>query len=95
MLKDVQERQRKIDAVLAEVRNHLLNQEPVREWYSPAEVAAILKKRPFTVREWCRLRRINARKRRTGRGDADEWEISCEELERIKNHGLLPIPLKY
>jgi hypothetical protein len=63
--------------------------------YTPAEVAKILGKRPFTVREWCRLQRINATKRSWGRGNEGEWEISHQELERIQNHGLLPIPKHY
>lgn len=63
--------------------------------YTPMEVAQVLGKRPYTVREWCRLRRIHATKRACGRGASEEWEISHEELERIKAHGLLPIPTKY
>lgn len=63
---------------------------PLNDWHSPAEVAALLSRAPFTVREWCRNGRINAQKRPTGRGDADEWEISADEVQRIKNHGLLP-----
>lgn len=63
--------------------------------YSPAEVATILGKRPYTVREWCRLQRINATKRPFGRGSEQEWEISHEEVKRIRNHGLLPIPKRY
>ena len=73
----------------------LEQQRPEKEFYSTAEVAEMLGKRPYTVREWCRLRRIDARKREVGRGDAEEWEISHEELERYRNHGLLPIPTKY
>ena len=70
-------------------------QRPEKDFYSTAEVAEMLGKRPYTVREWCRLRRIDARKREVGRGDAEEWEISREELARYRNHGLLPIPTKY
>ena len=61
-----------------------------KDWYTPLEVADLLNKAPFTVREWCRLGRVNVRKRPTGRGDSKEWEISHEEVERIRNHGLLP-----
>ena len=95
LLKDIQERQARLEAVAAEIRDHLLSQAPVKEWYSPTEAAAALGRRPYTVQEWCRLQRIGARKRRTGRGDSIDWEISHEELTRIRNHGLLPIPKRY
>lgn len=88
---EIVERLERIEAILL----GWVGQKPKKEWYSPAEVAEALEKRPYTVREWCRLGRINARKRPSGRGAADEWEISREEIERIKNHGLLPIPTKY
>ena len=91
----VEERQAKIETTLTEIRDLLVGQRTIKEWYSPEEVAEILGKQPYTVREWCRYLRINARKRPTGRGDAKEWEISHDELERIKSHGLLPIPAKY
>lgn len=91
----LEEQQTQMEFILTELRDLLIDQRTVKNWYSPAEVAAILGKRPYTVREWCRLQRVNARKRPTGRGDADEWEISHEELERIQHHGLLPIPTKY
>ncbi len=63
--------------------------------YTPAEAAELLGRRPYTVREWCRFQRIHAAKRPTGRGDSCEWEISHEEIERIKSHGLLPPPERY
>ena len=91
----VQEQQDVTTATLTELRDFVVTQRTIKDWYSPVEVAEILGKKTYTVREWCRLQRVKARKRPTGRGDADEWEISHDELERIKNHGLLPIPTKY
>ncbi len=77
---------------IEEAMKILLSQRTIKEWYSTDEVAEILGKAPFTVREWCRLSRVNAKKRETGRGNALEWVVSHDELERIRNHGLLPIP---
>ena len=66
-----------------------------KEWYTTSEVAKILGKRPYTVREWCRLGRVNAEKGISGRGLDEEWRISNDELKRIGNEGLLPIVTKY
>lgn len=63
---------------------------PRRE-YSVEEIAEILGKRPYTVREWCRHGQINATKRAERRGAAALWSISSDELTRYKNEGLLPI----
>lgn len=68
----------------------LVDQRAVKEWYSTAEVAAILRRAEFTVREWCRLGRVRAEKKQCGRGPASEWIVSHEELTRIRNEGLLP-----
>lgn len=68
---------------------------PKQSAYTPEEAAAILGKRPYTVREWCRLGRIHAKKRPSGRGDVKEWEIVAEEIDRIRSHGLLPLPDRY
>jgi transposase len=62
-----------------------------REFYSTSEVAKLLDRAEFTVREWCRLGRILAEKRACGRGCSKEWMISQDEVERIKNEGLLPL----
>lgn len=67
----------------------LITQQTIKEWYSTAEVADILGKAEFTVREWCRLGRVWASKRDCGRGNSKEWIISHEELTRIQNEGLL------
>ncbi len=69
----------------------LIQQRTVKEWYTTAEVANLLGKAEYTVREWCRLGRIHATKRQYARGAYPEWRISHEELTRIKNEGLLPI----
>jgi hypothetical protein len=83
---DVAERLNRIEAMLT----LLVQQRTIKEWYSTAEIAKILCKAEFTVREWCRLKRIHAAKKECGRGIASEWIISHEELVRIQNHGLLP-----
>ncbi len=90
-LGEVLERLERIEAAL----DQLADRRVVKESYSPAEVAQILNKRPYTVREWCSLQRVMAVKRPCGRGSSDEWEISHTELERIKAHGLLPVTTKY
>jgi hypothetical protein len=68
----------------------LVQQRTIKEWYSTAEVAKLLGKAEFTVREWCRLGRINAKKKACGRGISSEWIISHDEVTRVRNEGLLP-----
>lgn len=77
-----------IEAMLAA----LVEQRVVKEWYSTAEVGAILQRAEFTVREWCRLGRVRAEKKKCGRGPASEWMVSHRELTRVRNEGLLPDP---
>jgi hypothetical protein len=77
----------KIEAMLAD----LIRQRNVQEWYSTAQVAVILGKAPFTIREWCRHRRIHCRKKNNGRGKHQAWAISHDELLRIQREGLLPL----
>ncbi len=59
-----------------------------KDWYSTEEVAALMDRAPWTVRDWCRLGRVKAEKR-TG---TDRWVVSRAELERLLNGGLLPPP---
>lgn len=84
-----------LESVLHELRDLLVTQRTVKDWYSTIEVAEILGKKPYTVREWCRLQRVNANKALCGRGCEEEWRISHEELTRISNEGLLPVPEHY
>lgn len=60
-----------------------------RESYSVEEVAALLNRSAYTVREWCREGRINATKRQERRGGAELWNISASEVARIQDEGLL------
>lgn len=67
----------------------LLKERVEQRFYSTSDVAKILGKAEFTVREWCRNRRVRAQKRSCGRGNSKEWMIAHEELERIRSEGLL------
>jgi hypothetical protein len=80
------ERLDKVEALLGE----LLRQRAVKDWYRTDEVAGILGKARFTVREWCRHGRVRCRKKNSGRGKHQSWVISHEELLRIQREGLLP-----
>lgn len=77
---------------LESLLHELVQQRAVKDWYSEQEAAELLGRAEFTVREWCRLGRVNARKRACGRGLTQEWMISHAELERIRNEGLLSQP---
>jgi DNA-directed RNA polymerase specialized sigma24 family protein len=85
-IEPVLERLDKVEALLGE----LIRQRAVKDWYSTDEVAEILGKARFTVREWCRLRRVHCRKKNDGRGKHLAWAISHDELRRIQREGLLP-----
>jgi hypothetical protein len=65
-------------------------QEP-RDYYSTQEFGDLVGRSEYTVREWCRLMRINAEKADSGRGDAKSWKIHVAELQRYRDHGLLPM----
>jgi hypothetical protein len=71
--------------------SQLMQRNTMKDYYTTAEVAKILGKAEFTVREWCRLGRVYAEKRQTGRGRTKEWMVSHQELTRIRNEGLLPL----
>ncbi|MDG2358084.1 MAG: helix-turn-helix domain-containing protein [Planctomycetaceae bacterium] len=73
------------------VLQQLTTQRLMKEYYSTSEVAKLVKRSEFTVREWCRLGRIAAEKRACGRGRSQEWMIPHDELLRFQCEGLLPI----
>jgi len=59
----VLDRLERIEVALAQ----LIDQRTIKEWYATAEVAKILEKSDYTVREWCRKRQIPAEKTANGR----------------------------
>jgi hypothetical protein len=80
----------KLTTILSRVTELVESGQELQESFSTAEVAKLLDKAEFTVREWCRLGRIHAEKKPSGRGPAGEWTITRQELTRIRNEGLLP-----
>ena len=81
----LEERLERIEAMLVV----LVERQAVKEWYSVEEVARIVGRSEFTCREWCRLGRIRARKKESGRGAHTAWAVSHEELQRYQREGLL------
>jgi len=86
----IEERLERIEVLLTS----LVTQHTVREWYSTDQVAHILDKAEFTVREWARRGRIRAQKRKSGRGAHASWAVCHAEMLRIQREGLLPLTTK-
>lgn len=84
----------KLDLVVNEVRSlkAYAAQPQKQDWYTTAEVAQMFQLTENTIRDWCRDGRVNADKKRSGRGRHPSWVISHEEIERYRKEGLLPIP---
>ncbi|SPE17883.1 conserved hypothetical protein [Candidatus Sulfotelmatomonas gaucii] len=83
-----------IDERLEELRAMVLmlvERQTTKEWYTTEEFARLVGRAEFTVREWCRLGRIRAEKRRSGRGAFPSWVISHDEWLRYQREGLVPI----
>ncbi len=81
----LEERLEKVEAMLAV----LVDRQTVREWYTTHEFAKIVGKAEFTIREYCRLGRLRAEKRQSGRGAYPQWVLSHAELLRYQREGLL------
>ncbi len=87
---DIVARLDRIEVHLAEMRDLMASQKTIKDWYTTKEFAALLGKAEFTVREWCRLGRVRAEKRQSGRGKHPAWVVSHDELLRYQRDGLLP-----
>ena len=82
----VEERLEKIEALLAS----LVERQQVREWHTTQEFAKAVEKSAFTIREYCRLGRLVAKKRQSGRGAHPQCVLSNAELLRFQREGLRP-----
>jgi hypothetical protein len=69
----------------------LIQQRVAKDYYTTEEVAKIVDRDAYTVREWCRYGRLRSEKRVCGRGKSPEWSIPHDELVRYQNEGLLPL----
>ena len=80
----------KLDQIVALLLD-LLGRQTVKEYYEIEEFARIVGKSCFTCREWCRLSRIRADKKLSGRGAYARWVVPHTDLLRYQRVGLLPI----
>jgi len=90
-LPEVVARLARLDEKVDQLLDLLVRQKTVKDYYTTAEVAQLMNKAEFTVREYCRLGRVRAGKRACGRGKSQEWIVTHEELTRLRNEGLLPL----
>lgn len=77
---------------IEEALGTLLREKTVKDRYSTSEVAKLLGKSDYTVREWCRQGRVAASKKAHTRGAHAEWLVDHAELTRLRNEGLRPVP---
>jgi hypothetical protein len=82
-----EERLDRIESLLAS----LVARQTIKDYYEIDEFATLVGKASFTVREWARLGRIHAVKRKSGRGAHAGWVISHQEWLRFQREGLLPV----
>jgi hypothetical protein len=66
----------------------LIGRQDTKEWYSVEEFARLIGRSKITCRQWCRLGRILASKKASGRGAHFAWAISHRELLRYQRDGL-------
>jgi hypothetical protein len=80
----IEERLDKIEGLLG-----LLVQQSPKDYYSTEEFAARVGLTAYTVREHCRLGRLKAAKKQSGRGKFASWTLEHAELLRFQREGLV------
>jgi hypothetical protein len=85
-MQEIEDRLARIEAMLTQ----LIEKQAVKEFYTPEEFARLVGREAFTCREYCRLGRIRALKKASGRGKHASWVIPHDELLRFQKEGLLP-----
>src|SRR4051794_36757928 len=85
-MEGIEDRLIRIEAMLSQ----LVERQAVKEFYTPEEFARLVGREAFTCREYCRLGRIHALKKSSGRGKHASWVIPHAELLRFQREGLLP-----
>jgi hypothetical protein len=88
-MEEKEDRLIRIEAKLVELIT-LIERQAVKEYYTPDEFARLVGREAFTCREYCRLGRIRAQKKASGRGKHAAWVIPHAELLRFQREGLLP-----
>lgn len=83
----LEERLERIECMVA----ILVERQTIKEFYEIEEFARLVKREPFTVREWARQGRILAQKKLSGRGAYASWQVPHVELLRYQREGLLPV----
>jgi len=86
-IEEVLARLDKIEATL----QALVERQTVKEWYTTLEVARVVGKSEYTVREWCRQGRIRAEKKGSGRGKYQSWVVSHDEVQRFQKDESKPL----
>jgi len=82
----LEQRLENIEAMLA----ILVQRQTVKDYYEIEEFSKLVGKSCFTCREWCRLGRIQAEKKLSGRGAHARWVVPHAEVQRHQREGLLP-----
>jgi hypothetical protein len=82
----LEQRLENIEAMLA----ILVQRQTVKDFYEIEEFSKLVGKSCFTCREWCRLGRIQAEKKLSGRGAYARWVVPHAEVQRYQREGLLP-----